>query len=86
MALQLAGGEWPEDVERLKEDGGLRRLWAVLEKGPGHQPRGSRGRWRWLNRAGRVVSHGGRYILILSHLALEALLGLRAALARLAPG
>ena len=45
-------------------------------------------RWRWLQRAGRVIRHAGRYILILSHLASEVLsvcLGTRAALARLAP-
>jgi hypothetical protein len=32
VGLLLAGGECPEDVGRLKEDDGLRRLWPVLGK------------------------------------------------------
>jgi len=46
-------------------------------------------RWRWLNRAGRVVRHARRYVVVLSHLAaglLTVCLTARAALARLATG
>jgi hypothetical protein len=46
-------------------------------------------RFRWLNRAGRVVRHARRYVVVLSHLAaglLAVCLDARAALARLAGG
>lgn len=49
----------------------------------------STARFRWLNRAGRVIRHARRYVMVLSHLAaglLTVCLEARAALARLAPG
>ena len=45
-------------------------------------------RFRWLNRAGRVIHHARRCLVVLSHLAADLLsvcLGARLALARLAP-
>ena len=45
-------------------------------------------RFRWLNRAGRVICHARRYLVVLSHLAADLLtvcLNARLALARLAP-